>query len=223
MRAGKRNRKVARAGITSTVAALAASSFAVLASAGLAASLAKPVNTSPPTIVGAAQDGKTLTATHGSWSNNPTDYDYAWRRCASDGYSCTNITGATGLTYILKSVDVGNTIRFRVIAKNADGQTAAISQPTPVVEKAPAPATTTTTTTTTITTPGPIANHRPAVRILAIRFVGARVYVRVRVCDDSRRRLNIVQRDSRRGVRAYIRRFRTLTAPAPCSTLTRSW
>jgi len=45
----------------------------------------------------------------------------------------------------------------------------------------------------------------------------------MRVCDDSRKRLNIIERDSRRGVPAYVRRFRTLVVPRPCSALTRSW
>ncbi len=193
----------------------------VLANAGEAARLAKPVNASPPTISGTAEEGKTLTATRGTWNNNPTDYDYLWRRCASDGFSCVNITDATNLSYTLRSADVGHTLRFRVVAKNADGQTAAQSAPTAVVQKAVV--TTTTTTTTTTTAPPPAVNHRPSIRILAVRFVGIRVYVRMRVCDDSHRRMNIVERDSRRGVPSYIRRFRTLTAPTPCSTLTRSW
>jgi hypothetical protein len=194
--------------------------FAAFANPGVAASSAKPVNASPPTISGTPEEGKTLTATRGTWNNNPTDYDYQWRRCASDGFSCVNITDATNLTYTLKTADVGHTLRFRVVAKNADGQTAALSAPTGVVQKA---AVTTTTTTTTTTAPPPATNHRPSIRILAVRFVGLRTYVRMRVCDDSHRRMNIIERDSRRGVPSYVRRFRTLTAPAPCSTLTRSW
>jgi len=195
--------------------------FAAFANAGVAASSAKPVNASPPAISGTPEEGKTLTATRGTWNNNPTDYDYIWRRCASDGFSCVSIANATNLSYTLKSVDVGHTLRFRVVAKNADGQTAALSAPTGVVQKATV--TTTTTTTTTTTAPPPAVNHRPSIRILAVRFIGVRAYTRMRVCDDSHRRMGIIERDSRRGVPSYVRRFRTLTAPAPCSTLTRSW
>ena len=201
--------------------ALATSSFAIIAGGGVAATSAKPVNASPPTISGTLEEGKTLTATRGTWNNNPTDYDYSWRRCASDGFSCVTIVDATNLSYTLRSADVGHTLRFRVVAKNADGQTATLSAPTGVVQKAAA--TTTSTTTTTTTAPPPAVNHRPSIRMLAVRFIGRRVYVRMRVCDDSHRRMNIIERDSRRGVPSYIRRFRTLTAPAPCSTLTRSW
>jgi hypothetical protein len=78
--------------------------------------------------------------------------------------------------------------------------------------------TTTTTTTTTTTAPHPAVNHRPSIRILAVRFIGIRVYTRMRICDDSHRRLSIIERDSRGGVPSYIRRFRTLSAPSPCST-----
>ena len=229
MRTGRRRDRlfvggVFGAGITAVVA------FAIFAGVGTAASTAKPVNSSPPTITGTPQEGKTLTANRGTWDNNPTDYDYFWRRCASDGGSCSNISGANGLTYTLKSVDVGNTLRFRAVAKNADGQAVADSAPTEVIQKAAAPPTTTTATTTTTTTttttsppPAPAVNHRPTIRILSLRFAGARVYARMRVCDDSRRRLNIIERDSKPGVPAYIRRFRTLLPPRPCSTLTRSW
>jgi hypothetical protein len=221
MRAGKRRGRLLFAGVAAGLAGSTSLVFAVFPGVGGAVGLAKPVNSSPPTISGTAQEGSTLTGNRGTWNNNPTDYDYVWRRCASDGFSCVNIVDATNLTYTLKSVDVGHTLRFRVVAKNADGRTAAVSAPTAVIQKAAT--TTTTTTTTTSTTPPPPVNHRPSIRILRVRFVGLRVYVRMRVCDDSHRRVGIIERDSRRGVPAYIRRFRTLTAPLPCLTLTRSW
>jgi len=45
----------------------------------------------------------------------------------------------------------------------------------------------------------------------------------MRVCDDSRKNLTIIERDSKPGVRSYTRRFATLIPPRPCEALTRSW
>jgi hypothetical protein len=73
-------------------------------------------------------------------TNTPTDYNYFWRRRGAGGGNCSNISGAHALTYTLRAVDVGKTLRSRVVAKNADGQTTADSAPTDVVQKGTAPA-----------------------------------------------------------------------------------
>jgi hypothetical protein len=127
------------------VGAVVVSALAIFATAGVAARTAKPVNSSPPTIAGTAQEGKTLTGARGTWDNTPTDYNYFWRRCGAGGGSCSNISGAHALTYTLKAVDVDKTLRFRVVAKNADGQATADSAPTDVIQKASGPTPTTTT------------------------------------------------------------------------------
>ncbi len=52
--------------------------------------------------------------------------------------------------------------------------------------------------------------------ILSIRFTGATVYARYRICDDSYKNLTVLARDSRPGVAPQTRRFTTLVAPKPC-------
>jgi hypothetical protein len=111
---------------------------AVVAPAG--GSSQAPVNTSPPRISGTAQEGRTLTGDRGSWTNNPSAFDYTWLRCNRSGAQCSDISGAHGTTYTLTRGDVGNTVRLKVVARNANGaNTTAFSAPTPVVQGATPP------------------------------------------------------------------------------------
>lgn len=108
---------------------------------GAAASAVAPQNTSPPTISGTPQEGKKLVGRRGTWNGSPSKYEDHFQRCDAEGGSCANISGATdgAAGYVLKKVDVGNTIRFRVIATNADGSTTATSVPTAVIKAADVP------------------------------------------------------------------------------------
>lgn len=112
------------------LAALTLTAAGILAAAAVAAA---PVNTAPPTISGTPKEGSTLTASDGSWSNNPTSFTYQWQRCASDGTGCGDITGAASKTYTPTSGDVGHALRVVVTAVNADGRSSATSAPTEVV------------------------------------------------------------------------------------------
>jgi hypothetical protein len=168
---------------------------------------AAPKNTERPTISGTARVGLTLTVTTGSWTGNPSSFGFQWQRCDADGSNCGDIVGATSRTYSLRTADLGFRVRAQVSARTDKGTATASSGVSAIV----APAVTR------------IVNQRPTLRILSVRFLGARVYARFRVCDDSRKNLTILQTDSRPGALSYTRRFSTLVPPRPCGVYTRNW
>jgi hypothetical protein len=98
-----------------------------------------PVNMTPPTISGTAQQGSTLTADAGSWGGaTPIDYAYQWRRCDTSGAACADIAGATGSSYAVTSSDVSSTLRVSVTGTNSYGSSTASSNPSTVVQAASA-------------------------------------------------------------------------------------
>lgn len=112
--------------------------LAIVVPAGLGAQQAVPAHTAQPTISGTATQGQTLTATAGTWSNDPTSFTYQWVRCPSsggapDGSDCAAIGGATTTAYVVASGDVGSRLRVRVTATNADGSASAASNATEVI------------------------------------------------------------------------------------------
>ena len=165
-----------------------------------------PRNTEPPTISGTPKVGETLTANEGSWTANPTSYSYQWQRCDADVATCSSVTGATGKTYGVRTADLGYRLRVAVTARNAKGSATASSAISAVV----APAVT-------------ITNKRPTIAIVSVRFTGARVYARFRICDDVAKNLTILATDSRPNVASFTRKFTTLAPPRPCGVYTRNW
>lgn len=93
-----------------------------------------PANTGLPLVTGTTNVDQTLATTTGTWSNNPTSYDYQWLRCTDDVAtgSCVNIAGATASTYQSSAADLGQYLRAVVTAMNsgAPAGVAATSNPT---------------------------------------------------------------------------------------------
>lgn len=132
------NRKV----ILGVLAAATLTAFASAAGLGTAARQVAPINTVPPAITGTAQQSQTLTTSNGTWTGTaPISYRYQWLRCNRSGNGCSDISGATERTYLVRAADVDRTIRARVTASNSDGSSAATSAPTAVVTRSGAGAT----------------------------------------------------------------------------------
>jgi hypothetical protein len=92
---------------------------------------APPVNTSAPAVQGYSAIGSVLSATAGTWLNNPASYAVRWQRDAGGGW--VSIPGATKAGYVPTAADAGAILRALVTATNSDGASAAGSEPTPLV------------------------------------------------------------------------------------------
>ncbi len=101
-----------------------------------------PVDTALPAVSGTAEEGRTLTASPGTWTGSPTSYAYQWQDCNSLGEACSNIAGATASTRVLTASDVGHTLRVVVTAANAGGtaEAASVATASIVAEPPPTPA-----------------------------------------------------------------------------------
>ena len=104
-----------------------------------------PESITSPKISGTAQQGKTLTEVHGSWTNEPTSYSYQWWRCNEAGAECAEITGAKEQTYVPVEGDVGGKLKVEETAHNEAGAskpasselTAVVLPPAPVIIEKP--------------------------------------------------------------------------------------
>src|SRR4051812_22971598 len=72
--------------------------------------------------------GETLTSRRDRWAGAPA-FTEQWRRCASDGSSCTDIPGATAQTYVPVPDDVGHTLKVHVTATEGGMTSTADSDP----------------------------------------------------------------------------------------------
>jgi hypothetical protein len=105
------------------------------------ATAVSPAEISPPSISGTAEQGQTLSLTHGDWSGTPSTYGERWLLCNASGGGCSAISGVSGSTYVLPASAVGSTIRVQETAANASGSgspvvssaTAAVISDAPVV------------------------------------------------------------------------------------------
>lgn len=130
--------------------------------AAVASNIQAPTNSTLPTISGTKIEGQTLTATSGTWTNNPTAYAYQWLR------NGTAISGATAQTYVLQQADVTTNISVRVTASNSGGSNSAtstavgpISDSTPPVNTAVPTISGTMTQGSTLTTSNGTWNNSP--------------------------------------------------------------
>jgi hypothetical protein len=100
-------------GATLTTRSLAGTSFQVIER--------KPVNTTPPLVIGDAIVGGTLDSAAGGWTGNSITYSRQWLACNGSGGDCGAIIGATGPTFTPLGIHQGMTIRVRIEARNGQG------------------------------------------------------------------------------------------------------
>lgn len=74
-----------------------------------------------PSITGTAQQGQTLTAAPGTWSDTTATVAYQWQKCDAAGANCADIAGQTAQTYVVQPTDAGATLRVNVTATNRFG------------------------------------------------------------------------------------------------------
>jgi hypothetical protein len=172
-----------------------------------------PTNSVKPAVSGSALVGEELTVSSGTWSPTPTSFSRLWQRCDSSGEDCRNIAEATGRTYGVRSADVGHRLRALVTARTASGVSTTPSSLSAVVTGGQ----TTVTTSTTLQ-----GNKAPSLSFLSLKWVGRRVYIRFRVCDDTVGKITITARDNKSRALSFTRRF-SVVRTLSCQSFQRHW
>src|SRR4051794_37435910 len=168
-----------------------------------------PTNSVRPSVTGSATVGDELRVSRGTWSPTPTSFGFQWQRCSSAGTDCTNVPGATGATYGVRTADVDHRLRALVTARTSTGRSTVTSSNSSVVSD--------NTTTTTVQ-----GNHAPTLTFISLKRVGARVFARFRICDDGLGTVTVIERDNKARALAFQRRFK-ITRTASCGTFARNW
>lgn len=122
--------------VRATILSLATFLFVMLGSQASALASGPPVNTVLPVITSSEPTLEMeVTASNGTWTESPTSYTDEWMLCNHRGEECTATKNDALLesNFLTVEADEGYTIRVKVIAENANGQSSAISEPTKVV------------------------------------------------------------------------------------------
>jgi Papain family cysteine protease len=96
-----------------------------------------PVNTTAPSITGTLRVGQSLTAAIGTWSPEASSYAYQWQRSTNSGSTWTNISGATGASYVTAAADANAYLRVQVTGTNPYGSAVASAAKVGPVSGAP--------------------------------------------------------------------------------------
>ncbi len=101
----------------------------------------RPTNVQPPTLSGTAAQGQTMRVTPGTWNGlQPITFTFTWLRCDTNGNNCVLQPGFNDDAYVVREGDVGKTLRARVIARNARGESSRLTAQSPVVRGPEGPA-----------------------------------------------------------------------------------
>ena len=106
-----------------------------------AADTGRPANVQAPTLSGTAAQGNALRVSPGTWNGvQPITFTFQWLRCDGAGNNCVLQPGFADDAYALRDGDIGKTVRARVIARNARGESSRLTAPSPVVQGPQGPA-----------------------------------------------------------------------------------
>jgi len=115
----------------------------------VAAASAADASSVQPAVTGTPMQGKTLTASAGTWGQaTPTAVAYAWWRCNANGRICAPIAGAASATYVPVAADVGHALAALVTATFGATTQTALSVATDPIQAPPVLAATTSPTVT---------------------------------------------------------------------------